>query len=108
MFVPSSQINNNFHTASPDGNSSITATSTNSTLESLQHSMENVDGCHDYRYEELFLEKVAKQPCLWNGWWPSYNERNTKANAQENIAATFGKDDKINYLVNTCFNAQYF
>ena len=31
-FVPSSQINNNFHTAPSDGNSSITATSSNSRI----------------------------------------------------------------------------
>ena len=58
------------------GNSSITATSPNSTLKSPQHSMVNVDSCHDYSYEntakepeelfdkELFLEEVRKYRCL--------------------------------------------
>ena len=41
-FVPSSQINDTVYTAPSDGNSSITATSPNSTLESPQHSMANV------------------------------------------------------------------
>ena len=57
-------------------NSSITATSPNSTLKSPQHSMVNVDSCHGYSYEntakepeelfdkELFLEEVRKYRCL--------------------------------------------
>ena len=92
-FVPSSQINDTVYTAPSDGNSSITATSPNSTLESPQHSMVNIDSCHDYSYEntakepeqlfdkELFLEEVRKYWCLWDVSWPSYKKRNTKAKA---------------------------
>ena len=92
-FVPSSQINDTVYTATSDGNSSITATSPNSTLESPQHSMVNVDSFHDYSYEntakepeqlfdkELFLEEVRKYWCLWDVSWPSYKKRNTKAKA---------------------------
>ena len=69
-FVPSSQINDTVYIAPSEGNSSITAISPNSTLEPPQHSMVNVDSCHDYSYEntakepeqlfdkELFLEEV--------------------------------------------------
>ena len=97
-----------FYTAPSDGNSRIAATSPHSTLESPQHSMVNIDSCHDYSYEntakepeqlfdkELFLEEVRKYLCLWDVSWPSYKERNTKANAWEKVAATFGKDGKIN------------
>ena len=91
-----------------DANSNITASSPNSTLKSPQHSTVNVYSCHGYSYEntskkpeqifdkELFLEEVRKYRCLWNVSWPSYKERNTKANAWEKIVATFGKDVKIN------------
>ena len=70
--------------------------------------MVNVDSCHDYSYKnianeqeqvfdkELLLEDVRKYWCLWDVTWPSYKERNAKANAWEKIAATFGKDGKIN------------
>ena len=106
-FVPSSQINDTVYAAPSEVNCSIT-TSLNSTLESTQHSMVNVDSCHDYSYKntakeqeqlfdkELFLEEVRKYRCLWDVTWPSCKERNTKANAWEKIAATFGKDGKIN------------
>ena len=68
-FVPSSQINDTVYIATSEGNPSITAISTNSALEPPQHSMVNVDSCHDYSYEntakpeqlfnkELFLEEV--------------------------------------------------
>ena len=73
-FVPSSQINHTVYTAPFDINFSITATSPNSTLESPQHSVVNVDSCHDYSYakepeqfdKELFLEEVRKYRCLWD------------------------------------------
>ena len=70
--------------------------------------MVNVDSCYDYSYEntakepeqlfdkELFLEELRWYRCLWGVSWPPYKERNTKANAWEKIAATFGKDGKIN------------
>ena len=70
--------------------------------------MVNVDSCHDYSYKniakeqeqvfdkELLLEDVRKYRCLWDVTWPSYKERNTKANAWEKIGATFRKDGKIN------------
>ena len=107
-FVPSSQINHTIYTAPSDINFSITATSPNSTLESPQQSVVNVDSCHDYSYEntakepeqlfdkEPFLEEVRKYWCFWDVSWPSYKERNTKANVWEKIAATCGKDGKIN------------
>ena len=70
--------------------------------------MLNVDSCHDYSYEntpkeqeklfnkEIFLEETRKYRCLWDVSWPSYKKQNTKANAWEKIAATLGKDGKIN------------
>ena len=88
-FVPSSQINDTAYMVPSDGHSSITATShssPNSTLESPQRSMVNVDSFHDYSYEntakkpeqlfdkELFLEEVRKYRCLWDVSWPSYKE----------------------------------
>ena len=107
-FAPSSQINDTVYTARTEENCSIIAASPNATLESTQHSMVNVDSCHDYSYtntvkeqeqafdKELFLEEVRKYRCLWYVTWPSYKERNAKANAWEKIAATFGRDGKIN------------
>ena len=82
--------------------------------------MVNVDACHDYSYEntakepeilfdeDLFNEEFQKYQRLWDDQQPSYKERNTKANAWEKIAATFGKDGKISKLVNTCLKAQHF
>ena len=82
-FLPSSQINDAIYTAPSEGNCGITAASPNSTLESSQHSMVNLDSCHDYSYEntakeqeqlfdkELFLEEVRNYPCLWNASRPS-------------------------------------
>ena len=84
-FVPSSQINDTVYTAPSEGNCSI-AVSPNSTLESTQHSMVNVDSCHDYSYKntakeqeqlsdtELFLEEVQKYPYLWDVTWPLCKE----------------------------------
>ena len=55
--------------------------------------MINTDGCHDYSYKntameqeqlfdkELFLEEIQKYQCLLDVSWPSYKERNMKANA---------------------------
>ena len=92
-FAPSSQINDTVYTAPFDGTCSITATSPDTTLESPQHSMVNIDSCHDYSYEntakepehifkkELFPEKLKmkkKYWCLWGVSCQSYKEQNTK------------------------------
>ena len=55
-FVPFYQINYTVYTAPSEGNCSITA-SPNSTLESTQHSMVNVDRCHDYSYKNTVKEQ---------------------------------------------------
>ena len=74
----------------------IASRSPNSTLGSPQHSMVNVDGCRrDHSYEDTVKEPEQlfdKELFLWL----SFKERNTKANAWEKIAATFGKSGKNN------------
>ena len=119
-FVPTSQVKETVYTAPSKGNCSLTTTSLNSTLESTQQSMVSLYSRHDYSHKNtakkqeqlfdknLFLEEVRKYRRLWDVLWPSYKERNTKAYAREKIAATFGKDGKINWLLNNCFKAQHF
>ena len=56
-FAPSSQINDTVYTPRTEENCSIIAASPNATLESTQHSMVNVDSCHDYSYTNTVKNK---------------------------------------------------